>query len=405
MSELHLLGIDNRTLGHEVRAVLARVSTLFTTERFRPLVGEFRGEVLAITPLSQALERMAERLATSDVAVLASGDPLFFGIGRTLLQRFGPARVVVHPALSAMQLAFARLKEPWDDAAFLSLHGRPGCDLLPHLLQRPKLFLFTDQHHRPEEIASDLAQGLADLEIGEERCRVMVAEALGTPDERITQGTPSEIAAFDFGPLNVMIIRLATSPGPVPAFRLGLSEAEIAHSRGLITKDEVRAAILHGLRLPEEGVLWDIGAGSGSISIEAARLCPGLSVWSVERHPEQLAHINKNRKAYQLANLRLVDGQAPAALGDLPAPDRVFIGGSGGELAAIVALVCERLKPHGILMASAVTEATREQAPALFLQHGLQVAITTLQVSRQSYPPAPGGPIHLNPITLITGSK
>lgn len=215
MSELHLIGIDHQGLGQAGREALRRVSCLFTTERFLPLAADFHGEVLAIAPLAEALQRMEERLKTGNIAVLASGDPLFFGIGRTLMQRFGQERVVVHPALSAMQLAFARLKEPWEDAAFLSLHGREGCDLLPILLKRSKLFLFTDQRHRPEMIALAIARDLADLDLAEAGCRIMVAEDLGTADERITHGAPGEIAAQTFSPLNVMIIRLAPAPAPL----------------------------------------------------------------------------------------------------------------------------------------------------------------------------------------------
>lgn len=413
MSKLHLIGIDHRPLGQPAKEGLDQAIAVFTTERFRPWLNDFPGEVLAITPLAAAVTRMAERLATGSIGVLASGDPLFFGIGRTLLQRFGKERVVIHPALSAMQLAFARLQEPWEDAHLLSLHGREHRELLATLIRHPKLFLFTDPHHRPQAIAQQLDQGLADLGLADHNCRIMVAEDLGLESERLTHGTPREIAAQTFADLNCMIILLAPAsaapeaPGndPPPGFRLGLTTEEIRHSRGLITKDEVRAAILHHLRLPERGVLWDIGAGSGSVACEAARLCPGLSVFAIERHPEQQANILANRRTYRLANLHVVPGQAPAPLAGLPDPDRVFIGGSGGELQAIVQQVSQRLTPGGILMASAVSEATRASAPAILHHHGLRVTLATIAVTRESYPPSPQGATHLNPITLITGTK
>jgi precorrin-6Y C5,15-methyltransferase (decarboxylating) len=410
MSNLHLIGIDGRPWHPNAQAALDQATAVFTTERFRPWLNGFPGEVLAITPLQQAVAQMATRLEQGPIAVLASGDPLFFGIGRTLIQRFGQAQVVIHPALSAMQLAFARLREPWQDAHFVSLHGRQHHDLLATVLRHPKLFLFTDPVHRPETIATELGQGLADLGLTDHDCRIMVAEDLGMVSERLTHGSPQEIAGQHFSDLNCMIIRLAPACATLgsemaPGFRLGLTTAEISHSRGLITKDEVRAAILHHLRLPEQGVLWDIGAGSGSVACEAARLCPGLTVFAIERHAEQQAHILANRRALRLANLHLVPGQAPAPLAGLPDPDRVFIGGSGGQLAPIVQMVYQRLPAGGILMASAVTDATREAAPAIFLHHGLRVTLTTIAVTRESYPPSPQGAIHLNPITLITGTK
>ena len=404
MFNLHLIGIDSRGLGLEAREAIARCPSLFCTERFRDLVADFKGEILPITPLAQALARMATRLATGDIAVLASGDPLFFGIGHTLIQRFGTASVIVHPALSAMQLAFAHCKESWEDAAFISLHGRGDRDLLPTLLRRRKVFLFTDQRHRPETVASELAAGLEALGLADLTCRIMVAENLGLENERITHGNPEQIAQQHFADLNVMILCLA-APAPFDMGPLGLRETEIRHSRGLITKDEVRAAILHRLRLPTNGIFWDIGAGSGSVSIEAARLCPELTVYAVERHPDQQANIMANRKALRLANLQLIPGPAPEALRGLPDPDRVFIGGSGGDLSAIVETVSVRLKAGGILMASAVTEATRQAAPRLFYQHGLVVEMSTLAINRETYPPQADGPLSLNPITLITGTK
>lgn len=405
MATLHLIGIDPRGLSPAAREAIGRSTCVFCTGRFRELLGDFRGEVLAIAPLAEALEGMAARLVTGDITVLASGDPLFFGIGRTLIERFGAESVIVHPALSAMQLAFAHCKAPWEDAAVLSLHGRGDQEILALLLRRHKLFLFTDRHHRPEIIADDIARGLTEFDIAESSCRIMVAENLGLSDERITHGSPSEIAAMGFGDLNVMIARLRLPFGNCGNGPLGLTEQEISHSRGLISKDEIRAAILHRLRLPHTGVLWDIGAGSGSISVEAARLCPELTVYAIERHPDGQANITANRKAFSLANLHLIMGEAPAALTTLPAPDRVFIGGSGGQLPNIVEAASRALKPGGIIMASSVTEATRLAAPRLFHQHGFRVECSTITVSRESYPPATGGPLFLNPITIITGTK
>jgi len=407
---LHLIGIDGRGLGEGERAVMGGSAAVFCSGRFRGLLADYAGEVLPITPLPGAIDQMAARLKAHDITVLAGGDPLFFGIGRTLIERFGAASLQITPALSTLQLAFARLQESWDDAAWLSLHGRAGGDLLPTLLRRPKVFLLTDRQHRPEVIAQTLATGMEDLGMADDSCRIMVAENLGMADERISHGSPLSIARGHFAELNVMIIRLTSPPPPCPPSHashapspLGLTETEIQHSRGLITKDEVRAAILHHLRLPVEGILWDIGAGSGSVSIEAARLCPGLTVYAIERQGEGQGHIRDNRRRFLLANLHLMSGTAPEALAGLPAPDRVFIGGSGGQLPAIIELVCGRLRAGGIVVASAVTSASRELAPRLFHQHGLQVEMATITVSRETYPPHADGPLSLNPITIITG--
>ncbi len=412
MSKLHLIGIDACGLGQMARAALGRSVAVFCTERFKGLPGDFQGEIFPVSPLAVALTQMALQLRRGDIVVLASGDPLFFGIGRCLLERFGAETVVISPALSSMQLAFAHFKEPWEDAAFLSLHGRHEQDIWPTILQRKKVFLLTDGRHQPQAIAAGISRGLDEFGLADGECRIMVAENLGLADERITYGSPAQIAKQHFAALNVMVIRLS-DPVPFdgaetsfPALGpLGLSESEIQHSRGLITKDEVRAAILHRLRLPVAGVFWDIGAGSGAVSCEAARLCPGLTVYAIERQPEEQANIIANRRRFRLANLQPVAGLAPEALGELPAPDRVFIGGSGGQLAAIVEALSCRLQRNGLVIASAVTEATRQQAPHLFHQHGLRVSISTIAVSRETYPPQTDGRFTLNPITLITGSK
>ncbi|MDD5758672.1 MAG: precorrin-6y C5,15-methyltransferase (decarboxylating) subunit CbiE [Desulfobulbaceae bacterium] len=406
MPNLYLIGIDAQNLSQSAREILGHSTCVFCTERLRQMLCDFPGEIMPISPLSEALLRMAISLERGDIAVLASGDPLFFGIGRTLLQRFGKERVVIRPALSSMQLAFSHCREPWEDAAFLSLHGRGDKDILPTLLRQKKLFLLTDQKHQPQSIAAEISRGLTGLGIPNHDCQIMVAENLGLTGERITHGSPEQVEKQHFSDLNVMILRLLVKEERTQTIGpLGLQESEIQHSRGLITKDEVRAAILHRLRLPTTGVFWDIGAGSGSISCEAARLCPGLTVYAIERHDSEQANILANRKTFRLANLHLIPGLAPEALRNLPAPDRVFIGGSGGQLPTIVETVSTRLNAHGIIILSAVTESTRQMAPGLFHQHGLQVEIATISVSRETYPPLASRTITLNPITLITGSK
>lgn len=426
MSKLILIGIGPDGPTQAGQTALQKVSCVVTAARHKDLISNLPCEILPISPLSEALSKIETRLTLGDVAVLASGDPLFFGIGRSLSTRFGAERLTIHPAISSMQLAFSQLKEPWDDAIFMSLHGRvkPSLaaadqmitsaspreqyadqDLFPALMTQRPLFLFTDPHQRPEIIAAGINRHMETIGLNDSDCRIMVAEELGSDNERITHGTPKSIATQRFSDLNVMIIRLTAPASPTTKFLFGLKETEIAHSRGLITKDEVRSAILHRLRLPQTGVFWDIGAGSGSISIEAARLCPGLTVFAIERNTDQQQNIAINRQKFRLANLHLIPGQAPDPLTELPDPDRVFIGGSGGQLPAIVTIASTRLKAHGIIIASAVTKNTRDTAPRIFHQHGLHVDISTITISREIYPPQANGPLSLNPITIITGSK
>jgi precorrin-6Y C5,15-methyltransferase (decarboxylating) len=171
----------------------------------------------------------------------------------------------------------------------------------------------------------------------------------------------------------------------------------------LITKDEVRAVILHCLRLPRAGVFWDIGGGSGSISVEAARLCPELTIYTVEQKPEGQDNIRANIAGFNLYNIQLLAGRAPAILVNFPAPDRVFIGGSGGALAEIIGSSAKRLVAGGRLVASAVLARTAEQAPQIMKAQGLAVDVRTVAVTRQAGFGQPEK--QLNPITIITGRK
>ncbi len=397
--KIFLIGIGPEGLTAKAAALLGPCPVVVASSRHRHLVPEDK-EIIAIAPVQQTLELVARRLKTGNVAVLASGDPLFFGIGRTLLKTVGPDRLEIHPALSSVQLAFSRFKEPWDDAAFVSLHGREADHILPLLLPHDKVLVFTDGTNSPDALCRQLLacfRAVGDQETPA-RYQVMVAENLGQADERLSTGSLEEISSQQFSALNVVIFKRQPRPR---AYRFGLETTAIQHSRGLITKDEVRAATLHKLQLPEQGVLWDIGAGSGSVSLEAARLCPGLMIYAVERHPEEVANIKANVRTHQCHTIEIIEGMAPEALDELPAPDRVFIGGSGGKLSEIIALAAPRLKTGGILVANAVLAKTAAAAPTFIQEQGLQVDVSEIRVIRKNGDKAE----ELSPITIIRGRK
>ena len=404
MSSIQLIGIaPGDGLGEEQRSLVGRCGCVVASTRHRQLVEGLGVEVVAIAPVEQALAAIEQRLASMAVAVLASGDPLFFGIGRTLIARFGRERVQIYPALSSMQLACSRFGVPWDDARFVSLHGRSAEALGGRLLPHAKVFCFTDRVNSPASVAKALlaaCENLDDLELAA-AYTLQVAENLGLADERVSQGSLAEMAGRVFGDLNVMLLTRPASPGGFPCF--GLGEEEVRHSRGLITKDEVRAATLHALRLPQQGVLWDIGAGSGSVSVEAARLAPELAVHAVEREPAEVANIRANCRRFGAYNVKVVEGAAPAALAGLPDPDRVFVGGSGGMLGAIIDHAASRLQPGGRLVVNGVVAATREAAPALLHGAGLDVTISEIAVSRRTFPA--GATRRMNPIAIMVGVK
>ena len=404
MSKIIIIGTGHDHLAPGGRQALAGCGAAFTALRFHHLLAGFQGEIHPIAPINDALAGMAKELAKGDVAVLASGDPLFFGIGRLLIDRFGRENIEILPAISAMQLAFARLKLPWQDAFFATLHGREIKNLAGVVLPHPKVCLLTDRKNSPDRIAQALSDDLAakGIDPSTANIKIFVAENLGLPGERLTSGAIDEIAMGSFSDLNVMIIlRDLAEDAP---FRLGLKEEDIIHSRSLITKDEVRAALLHNLKLPPQGVMWDIGAGSGSVSIEAARLAPDLRIFSIEHEKEQQQNIVRNRGKFGLINIELIKGRAPKALNGLPRPDRVFIGGSSGSLAEIIELVAAKINPPGLVAVTAVTTATREAAPRLLHNQGFKVGLTTIAVNRSTYPLTGEGYTKLNPITIISGA-
>lgn len=408
MYRIELIGICGEGLTSEQRELLASCVLVAHSRRQEPLLAGMTVERVAITPLARLYAAIEAALSKGNVAVLASGDPLFFGIGRNLLERFGPRRIRVHPALSAVQLACARFKIPWDDLALLSLHGRSSDNLAARILRHPRVLCFTDQKHSPVALARSLMHTLTGCgdSAALQRIHIRVAENLGLHDERIHSGGLAEMAAMDsmdFAPLNMVLFEQLEQPAPcLPVF--GLQEAEIRHSRGLITKDEVRAASLHKLRLPGQGVLWDIGGGSGSVSLEAARLAPELAIYTIEKKPEEQENIRHNIKKYGAYSIRLIAGEAPAALAALPDPDRVFIGGSGQRLAEILTLAASRLRPGGRIVVNAVLASTRDSACSTLAQLGYRVECSTLSVQRFQPQLPDSAAQSFNPITIVTGS-
>ena len=405
MFNLILIGVGSQGLTAKQTGMLARCGLIVGAPRHLALVKGMAAEQLPISPLAPALDGVRQALVSGDVGVLASGDPLFFGIGRRLLKEFCAEHLVILPALSTMQESCARFTLPWDDMKMVSLHGRKTLHVPGRLLGSEKTFVFTDRHNAPAHLAQQLIEYLELIEDEPllAQCRVHVAENLGATDERLFSGTLAEAATQDFAELNVLIVTRPPLAGEgIPVF--GLTEEEIAHSRGLITKDEVRAVTLHGLRLPNIGVFWDLGAGSGSISVAAARMHPGLTIFAVDRHPVAFANVKKNIRQFGCYNIIPIQGEATEVLNNLPDPDRVFVGGSGGKLAEIIGRAADRLPIEGRMVVNGVIGQTVAEAPQCMALHGLRVDLTRVQIERTTFPETEPGKV-LNPITVMTGRK
>ena len=252
------------------------------------------------------------------VCVLASGDPGFFGIVRPLAERFGPDLLEVHPSASSVSLAFARLGLPWDDTVVVSAHGR---SLDATRLHGRKVAVLTSPDNPPELVGKVLD--------GDGRT-VAVCSRLGTEDESVVRTDVHGLASGTWEPLSVVVLVDGDGVGP-KSVSWGAPDDAYEHRAGMITKSEVRAVVLSKLELPATGVFWDVGAGSGSVAIEAAQLCSGLQVIAVERGSDDVERIHLNARAAGAA-IAVVHGDAPAALTGLPDPDCVFVGGGGIEV-------------------------------------------------------------------------
>ncbi|MFI5265966.1 MAG: precorrin-6y C5,15-methyltransferase (decarboxylating) subunit CbiE [Chloroflexota bacterium] len=326
--------------------------------------------------------RLAAEAGTRGV-VLASGDPLLFGIGATLVRELGREQVRILPGVSSVQMAFARVGEPWHDATVLSAHGRPLADVLPQAVAATKLAILTDGVSTPSAIADAL------LEAGIEDCRAVVCENLGEAGERITDVILSALPGQQFAPLNVLLV--FRQPGDA-RLRFGQADEEFESIRGQITKAEVRAVTLSKLRLAPHGVLWDIGAGCGSVAIEAARLMPRGGVYAIERDPEQLACLRRNVARHHASNVHVVAGEAPEALAGLPEPRSVFIGGSGERLSELLDKA-----PRPFVVNLAILEHV-----SLVLHHFPQAEVAQVSVARSGRIGDGHRLLSLNPVYVVS---
>ncbi len=346
--------------------------------------------------LAGSLERIQAAAASRQVVVLASGDPNYYGIGRRLTEFLGPENVVLHPNITAVQSACALLKISWDDAVVVSLHGR-GLTRLTQVLGAPKIIIYTAGAETPGEIARLLQRP------GMPAYRMCVLENLGEPGQRFSWLSPPEAAARTFSALN-MVVLVGEPRDRSTSLHLGLPETAFEHESGLITKSEVRAVVLAKLQLLPGQVLWDVGAGCGSVGLEASLLLPGGQVLAVEQQPERARQIMANRSRFGAGNLEVVHGAAPACLAALPQPDRVFIGGGGSKIQQILEAVLARVQPRGRVVLTAALLATLHTAGEILQARGWEMEICQVQVSRSR---ELGGSAYLqalNPVWIIAAA-
>ncbi|MDX2271450.1 MAG: precorrin-6y C5,15-methyltransferase (decarboxylating) subunit CbiE [Cyanobacteriota bacterium] len=322
-------------------------------------------------------------LCQGSVVLLASGDPLFFGIGRLLNQAFPAEALVFYPHISSVQWAFSRLHIPWQEATILSIHGRT-LDALESALKQGSspIAVLTDAIHSPLAIV----HLLRDLRLPYDY-EMWVCCHLGSPQESIHHLAPSQRIDQPFADPNLVVMQRRTDPPPLAELPLlGIPDRyfhTFADQPGLITKQEVRVLTLSLLHLTETvQILWDIGAGTGSVSVEVARLLPNAQVFAIEQNAAGLALIRQNRQRFQIHNLEVVAGKAPTALSPLPSPDRVVLGGGGSALPTILSTVCQRLGEGGVLVGNFATLEHCLLAQNFLKEAGWPVNLLQVQLAR-----------------------
>ncbi len=379
-----IVGIGNdgcHSLTSRAMGAIARADVLVGGARQLAFFAEFSGErVILQNGIAPALELIERRAAEQHVCVLASGDPLFFGIASLVIRKLGAEHVQVLPQPSSVQWAFAHIGLKWDDATVLSLHGRGRAGLLTRLKRLSKVAILTDGDNSPSRIAADL------MEHGDTGWQAWVCEDLGAPDERVRTCSIGDLSLLDdISPLNVLILVRCDPSWKEPRVVPFLHEDEFAKRmprNGLITKREVRLLSLASLGLRPHSVMWDVGAGSGSIAIEAALLAPYGRTYAIEVDNEGVDICRENARTHGVDNVFVVAGRAPQALLDLESPDAVFIGGSNGGLDSIIEVALDRLNPGGRIVVNAITLENAGEAYGAFRRRNLIPEVTLLQVSR-----------------------
>jgi precorrin-6Y C5,15-methyltransferase (decarboxylating) len=404
-----VVGLGEQPLGEQAVAALARAALVAGGRRHLDAVAGLlppgRREVELAGDLGPALDALAGH--PGPAVVLASGDPGFFGIVRLLAARLGPGALRVIPGVSSVASAFARAGLSWDDAVVASAHGRDPAAAVNLCRRYPKVAVLTGPRFGPGALARALPGAGRTL---------VVVEDVG-PDERVTTGPPEAIAGQAFTDPNVVLCLDDRGRGAGPGEhdpgakgrqwpprltpdRWALPEDAFAHRDGLITKAEVRAVALAWLGPGPGDLVWDVGAGSGAVAVEAARL--GAAVVAVDADPAQCARVRANAARHRVP-VEVVEGRAPAALAGLPDPDAVFVGGGGALLGEVVAAAAGRAG-RAVVVALATVERV---GPVRELLAAARLEVDGVQLSAARLAPLGEGTrlAATNPVFLLCGRR
>lgn len=404
---VHIIGVapdGASSLLPEACRLVKRAEIVFGGKRLLDMFSSLIGEKITIkNNLAEVTDLIKRNLGHKRMVVLASGDPNFYGIANYVMGKLGKDIVEIIPNVSAMQVAFARIKESWEDAVIVSVHSRPIGDIVETVRSNHKIGIFTDDEHTPDTIARVL------LEHGVDGYQAYVCQNLGREDEEVIETDLHSLCKTKLSPLNILILLRVQQKKPAGALcprRLGIPDEEFHQRRpkeGLITKQEVRAVSLAKMRLTDEGVLWDIGAGSGAVSIEASFLIRKGRIYAIEKNDADVAIIKKNLRKFHVPNVEVVHTFAPDNLVELPDPTAVFIGGSGGRMEEILDFVSHRLKPGGRIVINIVVLENLSTAVNALKARGFVPDVTLVNVARSTNVIELTRFEAVNPVFVVTG--
>lgn len=397
MKTVYLVGVgmgNPETLTLEAKKAVEASGLLLGAPRLLEQAAHLPGEKRPLVRTEEIAQAAADYPGNT-VAVLLSGDPGFYSGAAGLYERLKGCQVITIPGISSLNYFCAKLHTSWQDVKLLSAHGR-ACNVAGEVRTHRKTFLLTGGKSRGEDICRLLTQeGLGGL-------TVHLGERLSYPDERIVTGRAEELAQDRFQDLTVMLVE---NPFPIPQYpcAVGIGDEELIRGKVPMTKETVRTAAVSKLGLSPESVVWDVGAGTGSVSVACALTARKGKVYAVEKNPEALALLEANREKFGVTNLAIVPGEAPEVLKGLPRPDRVFIGGSSGSMEGIFRAALEKNPSLRILVTAASLESFTG-ALTCFKEFGLEKVDVTQITAAQA---RALGRYHMmtgqNPVWLISG--
>ena len=351
--------------------------------------------------LKEIVTYIKRRMKDKAIVVLASGDPLFYGIGSLMIKRLGEDNVIVYPNVSTISTAFARIKEPWQDTTVISLHGKSGFrSLFSAFEKNVTVAVLTDPRNHPGELARLLLnRGITDLQM-------CILEQLGSPSEKVRWFDLKEAENMTFKEPNIVIFKRNTTFANDRRYQYpGLPEKYFEHEHGLITKSEIRAVSLSKLRLANDHIVWDLGAGSGAVAIEACLLVKKGRVIAVEKNTNRIEQIKVNRKRFRIKNLDVYQAELPDGMADLPRPDRIFIGGGGQRVDEIIRSGAGYLKPDGVMVVNTVLIQNLEKVVKTLQALQYKTDVVQVQISRSRDMPWGQRFEAENPVWVISGER